>query len=90
MWRSMMELENLETCRKMYYSMEISTTRRVATSFYSHNRRNSKEFVHKHWDNTGKLQVGKRCNIDFLITFTFEHESHRDRYNTEGGKRQYF
>jgi hypothetical protein len=45
--RNMRDLDNLKTCREFHGSMDISTTRRMATPFYSHTRRNYEQLVHR-------------------------------------------
>jgi hypothetical protein len=54
----------------MYNSMDISTTIRMATSFYSHIRRNSKELVDRIGTMKGKCKLGRNaielCDYIFL------------------------
>ena len=54
--------------------MEISTTRRRATSLYSHIRRNFKELIHIIGTIQGNYKL-EEMQHNFVITFSFEHES---------------
>jgi hypothetical protein len=54
--------------------MEIGTTRRMATSFYSYIRRHPKELVHRAGTVQRNCQLGGNAT-NFVITFSFEHEN---------------
>jgi hypothetical protein len=58
----------------MYNSMDISTTKRMTTSFYSHIRRCSKEFLHIIRTTQGNYKLGRDA-VEFVITFTIESEN---------------